>query len=312
MRTDMTSWRPRRGDCSRTCRCRKPPESRPANRRRTGQERPKRGKRGWVANSTFGSEVGLLVQSRLLVQGLLELIFRSGSETSIGELVAGTGRRRDNVRRTLRKLEARQLVECCGETVHLVADFAAALKRELEVSGITRSERLDRERYEREREAYREHLKDRRRRKRKPDGTTSDLKRVEVPEGTGIPGSAPQLDQEPESAPDVVITDAGDPEEFRELVALARRQISEHRRKHPPNHPPRIRGERVGTLLPEDVAVLEAIEAFEVKHGPGSFKWNQAGAKELFYSVAGGHWPLPNQLRRIREHVEALARVVAA
>ncbi len=159
---------------------------------------------------------------------ILELVARSGSETTIGELVAGTGRRRDNVRRSLKKLEAHALVECSGETVRLVEDFAVALERELEVTGITRSERLQRERYERERETYRKYLGDRR---RKPDGTTSELERVEASEGTGIPGPAPQLDQEPEPAADVEITDAGDPERFRELAALARRQISEHRRK---------------------------------------------------------------------------------
>ncbi len=241
---------------------------------------------------------------------LLALIYRAGGSTTIGELVAWTGRRRDNIRRDLNELAPRALVECSGENVRLVADFPRALESELEVTGILCSERLQRDRHERQREAYRAHLKERRRGQnseadKEPSGTISELERVEALESSG-------LTLEPVPELDSLITDTNDPEQFRELVALARRQVAEHRRKHPPNHPPRIRVERVGTLLPEDVAVMEAIEAFEVKHGPGSFKWNQAGAKELFYSVPGGHWPLPNQLRRIREHVEALAKVVAA
>jgi hypothetical protein len=59
-----------------------------------------------------------------------------------------------------------------------------------------------------------------------------------------------------------------------------------------------------GDLSPEDTEVLEAIEWFELKHGRGSFKWSRAGAKELFYTAPGGHWPEPDQLQRISEHLE--------
>lgn len=252
---------------------------------------------------------------------ILELVARSGSETTIGELVAGTGRRRDNVRRTLRRLEPRALVECSGENVRLVADFAAALELELESTGITLSERLDREKYEREREGYKALFRERRRGRnayreyleaieadKKPVGATSELERVESSEPLEKPDSpGPIPTPTGEQNPDPVITDANDPDKFRELVATARRKIAEHRRGALPLR----QAERVEKLPPEDASVLEAIEAFEDKHGPGSFKWNHSGAKELFYSVAGGHWPLPDQLRRIREYVES-ARVAAA
>lgn len=70
--------------------------------------------------------------------------------------------------------------------------------------------------------------------------------------------------------------------------------------------------ERAGVLPPEDLGVLKAILDFEKKFGRYSFKWNQVGAKELFYSVPGDHWPTPEQLRRIREHIEAATGVSLA
>lgn len=72
--------------------------------------------------------------------------------------------------------------------------------------------------------------------------------------------------------------------------------------------------ERVGDpLSPEDAEVLEAIRAFEGKHGPGSFRWDQASCKKMFYSgPIRGHWPEQDQLRRIRDHVRALDMEVAA
>lgn len=59
-----------------------------------------------------------------------------------------------------------------------------------------------------------------------------------------------------------------------------------------------------GDLSPEDAEVLEAIEWFELRYGRGSFKWSRSGAKELFYSAPGDHWPEPAQLQRISEHLE--------
>jgi DNA-binding transcriptional ArsR family regulator len=59
-------------------------------------------------------------------------------------------------------------------------------------------------------------------------------------------------------------------------------------------------------LEPGDLDALEAIRVFEKKYGPGAFRWNQTGCKELFYSgPIPGFWPEPAQLRRIRDYLEA-------
>lgn len=109
-------------------------------------------------------------------------------------------------------------------------------------------------------------------RNRKPAGAaSSELERVETLEESESSGPMPN----PASYPDVGITGAGDPEQFQRLVALARRRIAEHRRERLP----RISAECVEKLPPEDAAVLEAIEAVEDKHGPGTFKWTRQGQK---------------------------------
>jgi predicted transcriptional regulator len=124
---------------------------------------------------------------------LLEVIARTGSIT-LSELSERTGRRRYDVRRSLRLLKTRALVECSGDTCRLVPEFASALDRELEASGIKRSERLDKEKYERQREAYRDHRTRLRNglsklqpstgrvvvRGTQPDWHIEDLERVEV------------------------------------------------------------------------------------------------------------------------------------
>ena len=71
------------------------------------------------------------------------------------------------MRRALLMAEAHALVECSGETYRLVPEFRCALDAELEATGIKASERLERRKYEREREAYRERIA--RWRLRKPD-----------------------------------------------------------------------------------------------------------------------------------------------
>ena len=65
--------------------------------------------------------------------------------------------------------------------------------------------------------------------------------------------------------------------------------------------------ERIGTALSEaDARILEAIEAFEGKYGRGSFRWDRASSKELFYSgPIEGFWPEPEELRRIRDYLSA-------
>ena len=61
-------------------------------------------------------------------------------------------------------------------------------------------------------------------------------------------------------------------------------------------------------LTPSELADLEAIRRYECSYGPGSFLWDQASAKRLFYSAEGrGRWPEPGELERIHAYVEAVA-----
>ena len=64
--------------------------------------------------------------------------------------------------------------------------------------------------------------------------------------------------------------------------------------------------EHIAEALSEaDSRILEAIEAFEDKYGRGSFRWDRASCKELFYSSPDGIWPEPEELRRIRDYLTA-------
>jgi len=63
--------------------------------------------------------------------------------------------------------------------------------------------------------------------------------------------------------------------------------------------------EPVAELSRGDAEILEAIEAFVGKYGRGSFCWDRASCKALFYSgPIRGFWPEPDELRRIREYLE--------
>jgi hypothetical protein len=67
--------------------------------------------------------------------------------------------------------------------------------------------------------------------------------------------------------------------------------------------------ERMGDELCDvDRRTLRAIEAFEGKYGRGSFRWDRASCKELFYSSPEGIWPEPEELRRIRDYLTAVGR----
>jgi Domain of unknown function (DUF3854) len=64
--------------------------------------------------------------------------------------------------------------------------------------------------------------------------------------------------------------------------------------------------EHVAEALSEaDSRILGAIEAFEDKYGRGSFRWDRASCKQLFYSSPEGIWPEPEELRRIRDYMTA-------
>jgi hypothetical protein len=58
-----------------------------------------------------------------------------------------------------------------------------------------------------------------------------------------------------------------------------------------------------GDLSEEDRRTLDAIETFEQRYGRGSFRWDRASCKELFYSSPEGIWPEPEELRRIRDYL---------
>jgi len=63
---------------------------------------------------------------------------------------------------------------------------------------------------------------------------------------------------------------------------------------------------RIGSELSEsDIRTLEAIEAFEGKFGRGSFRWDRASCKELFYCSPEDIWPDHEELRRIRDYLAA-------
>jgi hypothetical protein len=70
--------------------------------------------------------------------------------------------------------------------------------------------------------------------------------------------------------------------------------------------------ERVGVLSETDSRTLEAIEAFEGKYGRGSFRWDRASCKELFYSgPIKGFWPEAEEVRRIRDYLRAIQEAAA-
>jgi hypothetical protein len=70
--------------------------------------------------------------------------------------------------------------------------------------------------------------------------------------------------------------------------------------------------ERIGPLSQADAEILDAIRAFEDKYGGGSFRWDRASCKEMFYSGPTGLWPDLEQLARIRAYVEAAGGLRAA
>ncbi len=55
-------------------------------------------------------------------------------------------------------------------------------------------------------------------------------------------------------------------------------------------------------LTPEEELDADAIFAFEERYGPGSFEYNRASAKKLFYKF--GRWPDAESLKRLQNHPE--------
>jgi hypothetical protein len=202
----------------------------------------------------------------------LDVIARAEhGEATLSEIAARTGRRRYDVRRALVMAEARALVECSGETYRLVPEFAAALDEELEASGIKRAERLQRDRYEREREAYRSRLIRRRNRipevwpstgragELEPDGFTEDLERVEA---EPVEVFAPE------------VTDHTDPEQFRELAALIRSEVE---------------GRRAANPLSASELARRHLDRLRKEH-PDSYARYRLEPRKLSWEIAGLGW----------------------
>jgi hypothetical protein len=153
----------------------------------------------------------------------------------------GVKRVRDLRRRYLERLQRVGVVECFGEVVALTDDYLGALHRERVVAGEVAAEERDREKYAREREAYRNR-----------DWVKLTYHHANI---VGVDGHIEDL-------------------------------------------------KPIANLSEADSRTLQAIEAFEGKFGRGSFRWDRASCKELFYSgPIRGFWPEPDELRRIREYL---------
>jgi hypothetical protein len=88
---------------------------------------------------------------------IIDALEAFGATMGTGQLADALGikRVRDLQRRYLDPLEAAGVVECLGNGVALVPGYLEALDREREVSGELAAERRDRDKYERERVAFR-------------------------------------------------------------------------------------------------------------------------------------------------------------
>jgi hypothetical protein len=156
----------------------------------------------------------------------------------------GVKRVRDLRRRYLERLERAGVVECFGDLASLTVDYLDALHMERVVAGEVAAEERDREKYARERVAYRNR-----------DRVRPTYHHANI---AGADGYIEDL-------------------------------------------------EPVAQLSRGDAKILEGIKAFEGKYGRGSFRWDRASCKELFYSSPDGIWPEPEELRRIRDYQAATA-----
>jgi hypothetical protein len=115
-------------------------------------------------------------------------------------------RPRDLRRREIARLVAAGVAESSGKDVSLTGDWLGALNEEREIAGEIAAHKRDMKRYQRERDAYREHLEDRKRRKRGigsdrhpanagADGWVEELR----PEDPALPGDAPEASERDEA-----------------------------------------------------------------------------------------------------------------
>lgn len=214
-------------------------------------------------------------------------------------------RPRDLKRRVLSRLENAGVVEFRGDVVSLVPEWLDRLNEERENAGEIDAYRRDMARYEREREAYREHLAEKNGADRvaaEADGLISELEPVracedhpaegltpvqEVPD----PGEALEVEEDTHNTSETAC-DGGAPGPLDRLRSIAPVQDDE--------------------LTPAELEALEAIRNYELVRGPGAFHWDRSSCKKLFYSKEGrGCWPEPDELERIRSYVSRTLEVPA-
>lgn len=202
---------------------------------------------------------------------VIDALEAAGGDLTISELAEALhkSRPRDLRRRTIPRLEAAGVVECDGVTVSLARDWLDALNENRESASEIEVHRLDMARYERERNAFREH------RHRKPDPAPTEEEMTAKRNRRRDVSHLAEAPAEPPAPPSEAVEECNESEPI------------------------------LGVLTPDEMRTLDVIRDFERRYGPGSFKWNQSGAKELFYSSPAGCWPSVEELERIADYVEA-------
>ncbi|MDP8951562.1 MAG: hypothetical protein M3N18_04875, partial [Actinomycetota bacterium] len=136
-------------------------------------------------------------------------------------------------------------------------------------------EERDRRRYEEQSRRFRESMEAK---ARTPDGVTRLLNRWDEER------EAPACEPEP-------------------------RDISAWGEEEPPEPVP---SSPTASLTDEEMADLGAILAYELAHGTGSFGWDRASCKRLFYGgPVRGRWPDAEALVRLKAAYDELEGVVA-
>jgi hypothetical protein len=148
---------------------------------------------------------------------MVEKVALAPSGLSAPQIAEVMKRRIDKIAPLLPALLECGILELESGVYRVPSDLLQRVEAELERSGCNAAEERDRRRYLRDREAQRLYVRESRGQERTPDGTTSELELVE-PDACPSKGSP-------------VITNAKDPDQFREFAAFARERLSEHRRE---------------------------------------------------------------------------------
>lgn len=146
-------------------------------------------KRQWTNE---GYEFEYVERMGKIAEHLLETLVSLGGEAATGDLIRAmnrTDRPSQFKKRNISKLEGRNIVETDGDMVRLTEGWRDMVEIWREIGGENEADRLQEERYERERIAYRDHLAGRNKPDEIPekppkpeaDGEIADLERI--PEG---------------------------------------------------------------------------------------------------------------------------------